>query len=510
MFITIKDLKGFDFSKKYLILDSHVKIDRNECFEQMTNKYACQKYLNPYAPLDLSFINVIKENKEMRITELLQKYNNETVNNCHEIYNELSKSNYNLLDFNPEFTTNKFPTNLSKEDLSEYFTQMNPDELNSLIESFSAMELELFDNLLWGEDSDYFYEKCFGNNYGPFHSKYNTVFKIKTEYYICLILHEFGFEITDEDIHKIFLILYDEPLYNLNDINYDLEDLNDIYIKSKYLDFLNSIKQFGTKYRPIFPDEDEKFELKKRHVHRAKFKDFVSRNTHNNLHNKYIDFAIKNNHLEKETGLSHITYTSNDDIKEVLRKYNLKVSGNKQELINRIKDNLSIQQINEEFPSNDDTWNLSQEGTEYLNRYYYLTLLKPFIPSVFNLAEFNEICELNPEFSPEIILYALINENWIITDDATQDIKELIEEVQLRNKSHVAFNLEKINLDLSIKLYESVNEKDSRCPGCERLRIIYKRKKDYENELRILKRICNNNSDCRFNDRIDKLEKLIG
>ena len=38
MFITIKDLKGFDFSKKYLILDSHVKIDRNECFEQMTNK----------------------------------------------------------------------------------------------------------------------------------------------------------------------------------------------------------------------------------------------------------------------------------------------------------------------------------------------------------------------------------------------------------------------------------------------------------------------------------------
>ena len=158
MFITIKDLKGFDFSKKYLILDSHVKIDRNECFEQMTNKYACQKYLNPYAPLDLSFINVIKENKEMRITELLQKYNNETVNNYHEIYNELSKSNYNLLDFNPEFTTNKFPTNLSKEDLSEYFTQMNPDELNSLIESFSAMELELFDNLLWGEDSDYFYE----------------------------------------------------------------------------------------------------------------------------------------------------------------------------------------------------------------------------------------------------------------------------------------------------------------------------------------------------------------
>ena len=106
-----------------------------------------------------------------------------------------------------------------------------------------------------------------------------------------------------------------------------------------------------------------------------------------------------------------------------MRKYNLKVSGNKQELINRIKDNLSIQQINEEFPSNDDTWNLSQEGTEYLNRYYYLTLLKPFIPSVFNLAEFNEICELNPEFSPEIILYALINENWIITDDATQDIK---------------------------------------------------------------------------------------
>lgn len=92
MFITIKDLKGFDFSKKYLILDSHVKIDRNECFEQMTNKYTCQKYLNPYAPLDLSFINVIKENKEMRITELLQKYNNETVNNYHEIYNELSKA----------------------------------------------------------------------------------------------------------------------------------------------------------------------------------------------------------------------------------------------------------------------------------------------------------------------------------------------------------------------------------------------------------------------------------
>ena len=74
------------------------------------------------------------------------------------------------------------------------------------------------------------------------------------------------------------------------------------------MDFLNSIKQFGTKYRPIFPDEDEKFELKKRHVHRTKFKDFVSRNTHNNLHNKYMDFAIKNNHLEKETGLSHYLY----------------------------------------------------------------------------------------------------------------------------------------------------------------------------------------------------------
>lgn len=492
-------------------MDSYVKIDKDECFKQMINrKYTCQKYLNPYAPLDLSFSNVIKENKEIRITNLLEKYNNAAVD-YHKLYNELSKANYNLLTFNPDFTTNKFPTDLNKEELCEYFNQMNQTELNALIKSFSAMEFELFDSLLWGEDSDYFYYNCFGNNYGSFRSKYNTVFKIKTEYYIFLILEKYGFEIDEKDINKIFLILYDKPQYNLNDTSYDLEDLEDIYIKSKYLDFLNSIKQFGTKYRPIDPKEDARFEMmKEMHPSRTKFEDYVSRNTVNDIHNKYIDFAIKNKHLEKESGLSRITYTSNDDIKEVLRKYNLKVSGNKTELINRIKDNLSIEQINEEFPSNDQTWNLSQEGQEYLNKYYYLTVLKPFIPSVFNLSEFNEICEFNPEITPENILYALVYEDWIIAEDASEDVKELVDELKIRNKYHVAWHLEKINLDLAINIYESIYKTDERCLGCERLRIIYKREKDYENELKILRYICRNNSNCKYVDRINTLEKLIG
>ena len=66
--------------------------------------------------------------------------------------------------------------------------------------------------------------------------------------------------------------------------------------------------------------------------------------------NLLLKKALKNDHLSKSKPPYNIEKAKVSEIKEILKKYDLKVSGRKYELIERIKANLTEKQIKEDFP----------------------------------------------------------------------------------------------------------------------------------------------------------------
>jgi hypothetical protein len=62
-----------------------------------------------------------------------------------------------------------------------------------------------------------------------------------------------------------------------------------------------------------------------------------------------LEKALKNNHLVKSDPLYNVEKAKVNEIKEILKKYDLKVSGRKRELIERIKTNLSEKDIKSNF-----------------------------------------------------------------------------------------------------------------------------------------------------------------
>lgn len=80
--------------------------------------------------------------------------------------------------------------------------------------------------------------------------------------------------------------------------------------------------------------------------------------------------AIEDNYITLGNPVYSIANYTIPDIKKVLKKYNLKVSGKKDELIKRISENLSNDEINNEFENN--TYVLTQEAKEFLKENEYL------------------------------------------------------------------------------------------------------------------------------------------
>ena len=85
---------------------------------------------------------------------------------------------------------------------------------------------------------------------------------------------------------------------------------------------------------------------------------------------KLKEQAIKDNFIMPGNPAYSIVNYKVSDIKNVLKKYNLKVSGKKEELIKRISENLSDDEISKEFKNN--TYILTQEANDFLKENNYL------------------------------------------------------------------------------------------------------------------------------------------
>lgn len=92
--------------------------------------------------------------------------------------------------------------------------------------------------------------------------------------------------------------------------------------------------------------------------------------------------AVKDNYFTLGDPVYSISNYTISDIKKVLKKYDLKVSGKKDELIERISKNLSDDEINNEFENS--TFVLTSEAEKFLKEnkyiiYYYDNSLDEFI-----------------------------------------------------------------------------------------------------------------------------------
>ena len=85
-------------------------------------------------------------------------------------------------------------------------------------------------------------------------------------------------------------------------------------------------------------------------------------------------------------------------------------------MIERIKENLTDEVINKEFP--DRLFTLTDEGEKYLEDNYYLAEFYHVIPENFSLEEFDIICKENQDISPDEIISCLVNEKWLTWDES--------------------------------------------------------------------------------------------
>lgn len=66
---------------------------------------------------------------------------------------------------------------------------------------------------------------------------------------------------------------------------------------------------------------------------------------------KQIQYYIDNGYIKQAVGIDNIKFLKVTELKEILRKYGLKVSGKKDELIMRLKDNISEDELLKYVPS---------------------------------------------------------------------------------------------------------------------------------------------------------------
>ena len=129
------------------------------------------------------------------------------------------------------------------------------------------------------------------------------------------------------------------------------------------------------------------------------------------------ELALYNNHIKEGSGMAILKYTNvlKSDLKVVLKKYNLPVSGTNATLIKRIENNLTINQINQEFPGS--RYILTDDGINFCkNSYAYFNIIH-CIPFNFTIDEYILLCELNKDVSPEEILFCLAAEDWFDYSD---------------------------------------------------------------------------------------------
>ena len=400
-------------------------------------------------------------------------------------WNELSYdlfSEVDILGLYPEYKSSKIPQDLSKENLAKYFDKFSKYELELLFKEISMLDFEILYQNTWGEDYEYYIKKAFsieifGEEYFDF-KIFQEINKKRQEFYISSVLNKYGINSGDIDLFVPIIYSIINPEYESykNRIKIDLDDIRfKRLVKKENID----LKKFDGENFDFkkFDEELSKISELKKRANKTNQPKYVPKKTDfNNLDDcltksKYVfvlkaisststspivmrykipkenrkedsiqTIALKNGHIKYGNSKDYLSEYTVNQLKGVLKKYGLKLDGNKIHLINRIKENLSDEIVNNEFPTK--YFVLTEKGLEYLDTYYYLAEFYSVLPLNFTLEEFDLICKSNPEISPDEIIMCLVNEKWIIWDKKLGDEPQTIEnnkkqlETLFENRKH--------------------------------------------------------------------------
>ena len=427
--ISINDLKGFDFSKKYLKISENfsIKINGKQVdfkiepkdrhynpdvtgyfikYEYMGNnrliKQGCD-FRNPFEIFKEVERDIMKSDEELNQKTMLIKNCLKEFSPDFDRWDELSKkltSNVNILELYPNYKSSKIPQNLSKKDLAKYFYQMSKYDLEDFFKDLSMIDFEIYYQNLYGEDYEYFIRKAFtsyfmGEEY--FNFDIYRLINIKRRYFhIESVLKDYDFDCDKYSfiVAKVYLMIHpnfsksrqESEFERLMQIKYNNErdmrrqnntnkiikrnmqtnfnNLDDSLTKSKYVYVLKAISSNSKSQIPLrykIPNENRD-------------KDSVQ------------TIALNNGHIKYANSRDLLSMYTGGELESVLRRYELKVSGKKNDLIERIKENLSDNQINKEFTKK--YFILTEKGQNYLDKYYYLAEFYSVIPPNFTLEEF--------------------------------------------------------------------------------------------------------------------------
>ena len=472
MSISIKDLTGFDFSDKYLnihetftiekdgkqvdfkiVKEGHDDIDEYSIeYKYYTNNRLMKRnvsYKNPFTIYREVEKDILKLEDKLNRHAILIKNTLEDFNPDFDNWMELTESlssEIDLLKLFPNYKSSKIPQDLSKEGLAKYLDKFSKYELEKLFSDLSILDFEVISQNIWGEDYEYLIRKAFsvhlfGEEFFDFQIYREINNKRQNEYINC-ILNRYGFDIDKYDligpvINSIINDSYDSHLVrsinrlklekrikeeniNLNDFSeenrrkisklqheiYDYNKSENIY---KQTNFKNLEEDPLTKSKYIYVLKAISSYSKSQTVMRYK-------TPNENRDNDSVQtIALNNGHIKTGNSKDSLSVYSVNQLKNTLKKYGLSVSGNKIHLINRIKDNLSDEIVNNEFPKR--YFSLTEKGQEYLDKYYYLAEFYSVIPPNFTIDEFDLICKSNPDINPDDIIKCLVNEKWLIWDE---------------------------------------------------------------------------------------------
>lgn len=472
MSVSINDLKGFDFSDKYLNIHEKFSIKKDgkqvdfkivkseKYHEDDIDKYfiefeyrtvnrlikRSQHYRNPFEVFREVENDIIKSNNIFNQKSFLIKIVLTEFNPKFDKWEELTRvltSEVDILKLYPNYKSSKIPQDLSKEELAEYLDKFSKYDLESLLSNLSILDFEIFYQNTWGEDYEYLIEKAFSVNIFGEEIFTRFIFEIinqkRHEYYIENILKNYGFEIDKYNI--MVSMVYSVLNWNFNrryETRYSrLEKLSNnekIEFKKEYFDEMNKINRKIEnefyKYQSKNNSQEIDFNNLNNSLSKSEYvkylmnissdskAEYVMRykipNDYGNL-KSFQTAALNHGHIQFGNSKDTLSYYTVSQLKRVLKKYELKLEGNKNNLMDRIKDNLSDEIVNKEFPKK--YYSITEKGQEYIEKYEYLTNTSD-LPANFTIDEFEEICSLNPNFRPEDILKCLYEENWIIWDES--------------------------------------------------------------------------------------------
>ncbi len=555
--IEISDLKGFDFSKKYIYFsketsiyewDDHMfnnksyfyfykmevlknlfsndNIDVYELYDVLKNK---RYFYVSWAILINHGINIEENTIAKKIIEIFNKYFDISFEARFNFIGNLFH-----LPIEEDITFNDFK-NLSKNKFLKYYKKYREDsaDLELVDEIFNNQEILEEKLSEFEEYREFVYSRL--DDLSNKLSKYInlddvnliSLFENITFYRGSdedeqlanrLILKEFGIEDYDilEELDNSFIT--NKETFDFNTIkNQNFYKIVNEDFKIYYIYFLQNLN--SGRYYPNVCDEEVRFyddvELVPKNLCMKAFNDCQR------IPVQYFkDYAINQNHIIDGKGIGVLKFrTGVNDLKKVLEKYDLKKSGIKSVLINRILDNLSIEEINKEFPGH--LFILTTKGEEILNdfkQYQKYNNYFPGIPSNFTIKEFIKICEMNSQYDIEDIALSIVMHNWIIIEDENLFSDSVLQNIYYESFRRKVILISKLKDDFPDKaeilffdlLTNKIN-KENYFYVVKRLSNSYHQQRKYDEELNFI----NCYEDCKFNidkcdsDWLDKRKNIL-